>query len=114
MFSDFSKIREEIEKETDKLTGSNKGISNNPIRLKIFSPHVLNLTLVDLPGMTRVAVGDQPKNIEQQIRSMIMHYISNPNAIILAVSAANSDLATSDGIQLAKEVDPDGEEGQDG
>lgn len=108
MFSDFQKIREEIEAETDKLTGSNKGVSNKPIRLKIYSPHVLNLTLVDLPGMTRIPVGDQPPDIEKQIRSMILEYISNPNAIILSVSAANTDLANSDGIQLAKEVDPEG------
>lgn len=55
MFYDFEKIREEIERETDRITGKNKGISNAPINLKIYSPHVLNLTLVDLPGMTRVS-----------------------------------------------------------
>jgi dynamin 1-like protein len=48
MFYDFEKIREEIERETDRITGKNKGISNAPINL-------LNLTLVDLPGMTRVS-----------------------------------------------------------
>merc|ERR1712137_822917 len=93
---------------TDRLTGSNKGISPKPISLKIYSPHVLNLTLVDLPGMTRIPVGDQPRDIEHQIRSMIMQFISNPNAIILAVSAANTDIANSDGIKLAREVDPEG------
>merc|ERR1712137_561605 len=107
-FFDFTKIREEIEAETDRLTGSNKGISPKPISLKIYSPHVLNLTLVDLPGMTRIPVGDQPRDIEHQIRSMIMQFISNPNAIILAVSAANTDIANSDGIKLAREVDPEG------
>ncbi len=55
MFYDFDKIREEIERETDRLTGKNKGISEAPINLKIYSPHVLNLTLVDLPGITRVS-----------------------------------------------------------
>ena len=108
MFSDFDKIRQEIENETDRITGTNKGISDNPIRLKIFSPNVLNLTLVDLPGMTRIPVGEQPRDIEQQIRNMIMQYISNPNAIILSVTAANTDIANSDGIKLAKEVDPEG------
>ena len=108
MFSDFDKIRQEIENETDRVTGTNQGISNNPIRLKIFSPNVLNLTLVDLPGMTRIPVGEQPRDIEQQIRNMIMQYISNPNAIILSVTAANTDIANSDGIKLAKEVDPEG------
>lgn len=53
-FTDFSKIREEIEKETDRVTGSNKGISDVPINLKIYSPNVVNLTLVDLPGITKV------------------------------------------------------------
>lgn len=108
MFSDFQQIKAEIEKETDRVTGSNKGISHQPINLKIYSPHVLNLTLVDLPGMTRIPVGDQPKDIEHQIRKMLVQFISNPNAIILTVTAANTDIANSDGIKLAKEVDPDG------
>lgn len=51
--------REEIKRETDRLTGKNKGISPQSINLKIFSPNVLNLTLVDLPGITKVPVGDQ-------------------------------------------------------
>ncbi len=55
-----------------------------------------------------MAVGDQPEDIEIQIRDMIIHYISNPNSIILAVTAANTDMATSDALKLAKEVDPDG------
>ena len=54
MFYDFNKIREEIERETDRVTGKNKGVSPTPINLKIYSSHVLNLTIVDLPGMTRV------------------------------------------------------------
>ena len=54
LFYNFEEIREEIQRETDRLTGRNKGISSTAINLKIYSPHVLNLTLVDLPGMTRV------------------------------------------------------------
>jgi len=107
-FHDFNKIREEIVRETDAKTGKNAGISPVPINLRIFSPHVLTLTLVDLPGMTRVPVGDQPKDIEKQIRDMILKYITKPNAIILAVTAANTDLANSDGLKLAREVDPEG------
>eukprot|EP01103_Thecamoeba_quadrilineata_P002240 TRINITY_DN12230_c0_g1_i1.p1 TRINITY_DN12230_c0_g1~~TRINITY_DN12230_c0_g1_i1.p1 ORF type:complete len:747 (-),score=137.40 TRINITY_DN12230_c0_g1_i1:84-2288(-) len=105
---DFNQIRDEIALETDRETGRNKGISNKPIMLKIYSPHVLNLTLVDLPGITRVPIGDQPLDIEIQIRNMILQYISKPNALILAVSAANSDLSNSDAIQIAREVDPEG------
>jgi dynamin 1-like protein len=107
-FFDFDEIRDEIQAETDRLTGTNKGISNKSINLKIFSPHVLNLTLVDLPGITRVPTGDQPEDVEEQIRSMCMEFIGNPNAIILAVTAANSDLVNSDGLKMARAVDPEG------
>jgi len=107
-FHSFQQIRQEIVRETDRLTGGNKGISNNPISLKIFSPNVLALTLVDLPGITKVPVGDQPENIEEQIQEMILEFISNPNAIILAVTAANTDIANSDALQLAKAADPYG------
>ena len=69
---------------------------------------VLNLTLVDLPGMTKVPVGDQPADIEMLIRSMLMQFITKPNCLILAVSPANSDLANSDALKIAKEVDPEG------
>ncbi|KAK9324056.1 Dynamin central region-domain-containing protein [Lipomyces orientalis] len=105
---DFGKIREEIVRETESKTGKNAGISANPINLRIFSPNVLTLTLVDLPGLTKVPVGDQPKDIERQIREMVLKYITKPNAIILAVTAANTDLANSDGLKLAREVDPEG------
>eukprot|EP00605_Chrysophyceae_sp_TOSAG23-4_P002839 GSChrysophyteH1.ASY1.ANO1.3127.1 assembled CDS len=55
-FFDFEEIRAEIQRETERVSGKNKGISNKSINLKIFSPHVLNLTLVDLPGITKVRV----------------------------------------------------------
>ncbi|CAB11498.2 dynamin family protein Vps1 [Schizosaccharomyces pombe] len=107
-FFEFEKIREEIVRETEEKTGKNVGISSVPIYLRIYSPHVLTLTLVDLPGLTKVPVGDQPRDIEKQIREMVLKYISKNNAIILAVNAANTDLANSDGLKLAREVDPEG------
>lgn len=107
-FYDFNKIREEIVRDTELKTGKNAGISPQPINLRIFSPNVLTLTLVDLPGLTKVPVGDQPKDIEKQIREMLHKYITKPNAIILAVTAANTDLANSDGLKLARETDPEG------
>ncbi|KAF6219019.1 hypothetical protein HO133_005563 [Letharia lupina] len=108
-FFDFNKIREEIVKETDSKTGRNAGISPAPINLRIYSPNVLTLTLVDLPGLTKVPVGDQPRDIEKQIKEMVLKQIQKPNAIILAVTAANTDLANSDGLKLAREVDPEGQ-----
>ncbi|WFD19668.1 dynamin GTPase [Malassezia caprae] len=107
-FSDFSAIRQEIENETFRVAGQNKGISKQPIHLKIYSPNVINLTLVDLPGLTKIPVGDQPSDIERQIRSLVTDYISKPNCIIMAVSPANVDLANSDSLKLARSVDPQG------
>ncbi len=68
----FMEIKEEIMRETERLTGKNSGISHQTIHLRVFSPKVLTLTLVDLPGMTKVAVGDQPTDIEKQIREMCL------------------------------------------
>ncbi|XP_056011118.1 dynamin-1-like isoform X20 [Ostrea edulis] len=108
IMTDFLDVRKEIESETDRVTGHNKGISNIPINLRVYSPHVLNLTLIDLPGMTRVAIGDQPQDIEMQIRAMLMEFITKESCLILAVSPANTDLANSDALKIAKEVDPQG------
>lgn len=57
-----------------------------------------------MKGITKVPTGDQPKDVEEQIRAMCHQFISNPNAIILAVTAANQDLANSDGLKIALSV----------
>ncbi|XP_075218786.1 dynamin related protein 1 [Lycorma delicatula] len=108
VYTDFNEIRNEIELETNRMAGHNKGICSEPIVLKIYSTSVLNLTLVDLPGLTKVPVGDQPDDIEQQIRRMVLKFISNPNSIILAVVTANTDMATSESLKIARDVDTDG------
>ncbi|XP_063787487.1 dynamin-2 isoform X2 [Pseudophryne corroboree] len=107
-FTDFDEVRQEIEAETERVTGSNKGISPVPINLRVYSPHVLNLTLIDLPGITKVPVGDQPQDIEYQIKDMILQFINRDSCLILAVTPANTDLANSDALKMAKEVDPQG------
>ena len=53
-FYDFSKIRKEIEEQTARIAGIDKNISDEPISLTIYSPDVVDLTLVDLPGITKV------------------------------------------------------------
>lgn len=107
-FYNFLDIRKEIENETSRIAGKNKGISRLPINLKVYSPKVLNLTLVDLPGITKVPIGDQPTDIEKQIRNLILEYIAKPNCIVLAVSPANVDLVNSESLKLARQVDPQG------
>ncbi|KAB8356389.1 hypothetical protein FH972_023972 [Carpinus fangiana] len=107
-FTDFQDVKREIENETARIAGNNKGINRQPINLKIYSAHVLSLTLVDLPGLTKVPIGDQPTDIEKQTRNLITEYIAKPNSIILAVSPANVDLVNSEALKLARHVDPMG------
>ncbi|KAI8023167.1 hypothetical protein LOK49_LG03G02101 [Camellia lanceoleosa] len=108
-FTDFAAVRKEIADETDRETGRSKQISSVPIYLSIYSPNVVNLTLIDLPGLTKVAVEGQSDSIVQDIENMVRSYIEKPNCIILAISPANQDLATSDAIKISREVDPKGE-----
>ena len=107
-FTDFIKVRETIEALTDEVCKTEKNIVDKPIVLNVYSQTCPDLTLVDLPGVTRVPVGKQPKNIEQITKDMATRYIEDPLTIILCVIAANSDIATSDGLKLAKEIDTTG------
>ncbi|KAK9121949.1 hypothetical protein Syun_019566 [Stephania yunnanensis] len=108
-FTDFAAVRKEISDETDRETGRTKQISTVPIHLSIYSPNVVNLTLIDLPGLTKVAVDGQSDSIVQDIENMVRSFIEKPNCIILAISPANQDLATSDAIKISRDVDPKGE-----
>ena len=107
-FTDFVKVRETIEALTDEVCKTNKNIIDKPIVLNVYSQTCPDLTLVDLPGVTRVPIGDQPKNIEEITKNMARRYVDDPLTIILCVIAANSDIATSDGLMLAKEIDTAG------
>lgn len=106
IFTDPGEVKKEIVDETNRLLRSKNDISSIPITLKLYSQRFLTLTLVDLPGLVRIPTSDQPKNIADKIAEVCRGFASNKNAIILAVSAANSDIANSDALQLAKELDP--------
>ena len=107
-FTDFNKVRETIESLTEEVCAGEKNIVDKPIVLNVYSPTCPDLTLIDLPGVTRVPVGKQPKNIEEITKNMARRYCDDPLTIILCVIAANSDIATSDGLKMAKEIDVDG------
>ena len=77
-----------------------------PIIIKIYSTNLVDLTLVDLPGLVKVPIGGQPDNIDTIVKKIVLDFISNPNAIILAISPANIDIANSDSLKIAREVDP--------
>ena len=106
-YTNFDEVRDEIVAETDKLCGNSKNIMPEPITLKIYSADLPTLTLVDLPGIVKVPVGDQPENIEEQTVNLVKSFVENPNSIILAVSPGNVDLANSEALKMARQVDPE-------
>ncbi|KAE8621395.1 hypothetical protein XENTR_v10004813 [Xenopus tropicalis] len=102
-------VEEEVKRAQNLMAGSGKGISDELISLEVISPDVPDLTLIDLPGITRVALPDQPKDIEQQIKKMIRKYIQKQETINLVVVPSNVDIATTEALEMAREVDPNGE-----
>ena len=94
-FSNFKEVRKSIDMVTDQVCGNSKQIIDKPIVLNVFSKSCPNLTVIDLPGITSIPVGDQPKDIYQITRNMALRYITEERAIILCVIPANQDLATS-------------------
>ncbi len=109
-FTDFLEVRKTIEELTDKVAGGNKGIVDQPIILNIHSPTCPDLTLVDLPGITRIPLkgSDQPDNIEEITKRMALKYVTDKRTIILCVIPANIDLVISEALKMAREVDPEG------
>ncbi|XP_040015312.1 interferon-induced GTP-binding protein Mx isoform X2 [Xiphias gladius] len=95
--------------EKDEMAGVGVGISHDLISLEIASPDVPDLTLIDLPGIARVAVKGQPENIGDQIKKLIHKFITKQETISLVVVPCNVDIATTEALKMAQEVDPDGE-----
>lgn len=107
-FYDFDKVRQTIEDLTEEVCKGEKNIVDQPIILNVYSPTCPDLTLIDLPGITRVPVGKQPANIEEITKKMAKKYCDDPMTIILCVIQANSDIAVSDGLQMARDIDKEG------
>nr|AVL92759.1 myxovirus (influenza virus) resistance 2 [Apodemus agrarius] len=107
--SDPSQVEEAINKGQNFIAGVGLGISDKLISLDVSSPHVPDLTLIDLPGITRVAVGNQPADIGRQIKRLIKTYIQKQETINLVVVPSNVDIATTEALSMAQEVDPEGD-----
>lgn len=108
---EIDKIREEIKRQTIEFAGDQKNLSKRPIYLRVSTPFVPNLELVDLPGLTMIACEDrgQPADIKEQIREIVTEYIINPQTIILCVMKARVDLETDMALDLVKSIDKEGQ-----
>ena len=107
-YQNFDEVRRNIERLTDEVAGRNKEIVDDPIVLTIYSGTCPDLTLIDLPGITRIPVAGQPKDIERITKEMAYRYVSDPRTIILCVIPSNQDMSVSEALQMAKKVDPQG------
>ncbi|MED6110614.1 putative dynamin- protein 4A [Stylosanthes scabra] len=106
--TDESRVSDAIRIATDVLAGEGKGISNTPLTLLVKKNGVPDLTMVDLPGITRVPVHGQPENIYDQIVNIIMEYIRPEESIILNVLSATVDFSTCESIRMSQSVDKKG------
>lgn len=100
-------IRNEINRQTDKFAGENMNISYKEINIKLYSPNIPNLNIIDLPGLTMVPCTDrgQPIDIKDQIRNLVKKYIKSDKTLILGVFPARTDIETDIALELIKEVD---------
>jgi len=99
-----------IKSITNEYAGDGMNITATPIYLRIYSPNIPNLSMVDLPGLTMVACTDkgQPKDIKDRIRDLLSSYIKDESSIIMAVMPARTDLEADLALDLVKDHDPEG------
>jgi len=105
-FTDFVEVRKEIEAETLRVAGQNKGVSKLPITLRIYSPNVLDLTLVDLPGLTKVAVAATAHMELVHFSHLVHRYLLATSLPILNVKSEVSCLSTSQNLTASSSVSP--------
>lgn len=103
-------MRDGINSLTDKVAGAKKNIVNKAIVLTVYSHTCPDLTVIDLPGITRIPLANsgQPDDIERVTKEMAEYYVTDPRTIILCVIPANADLTTSEALQMARRLDPKG------
>ncbi len=102
--SDYSQIQK-ILTDLNLAVPSSEAVSDEPIDLRIYSPNVPDLTLIDLPGYVQISSMDQPETLKEKISALCEKYIREPN-IVLAVCAADVDLANSPALRASRKVDP--------
>ncbi|KFH67698.1 hypothetical protein MVEG_06430 [Podila verticillata NRRL 6337] len=101
---DFKRVQQTL-KDLNMAVPESECVSSKPIELRIYSPNVPDLTLIDLPGYIQITSKNQPISLKEKISELCEKYIQEPN-IILAVCAADVDLANSEALRSSRKVDP--------
>jgi len=104
---DLSETSTNIIALTNFLTGNTLNISASPIHLTVYKKEIQDdLTLIDLPGITRIHVDGQSPTICQDIISLIEMYVKEESAIVLHVIPSSTDFTTSESIRICQRYDP--------
>lgn len=102
--SDFTQIQKVLT-DLNLAVSASECVSDEPIDLRIYSPNVPDLTMIDLPGYIQITSMDQPEDLKDKISNLCEKYIREPN-LVLAVCAADVDLANSPALRASRRVDP--------
>ncbi|KAB2109020.1 hypothetical protein AG0111_0g2858 [Alternaria gaisen] len=105
--TDFSQVQKTLT-DLNLAVPASDCVSDDPIQLRVYSPNVPDLSLIDLPGYIQVVGRDQPPQLKEKISQLCEKYIKAPN-VILAISAADVDLANSTALRASRRMDPRGE-----
>lgn len=107
-FVDFERLRAYLENKMAEAARSPEGIIKEPIVVRLICRSGYSLAMIDMPGLTKIALQGQHPNFPHLIEEVNRTYAQNPNSILLAISPANADIANSDSLRFAKEFDPEG------
>eukprot|EP00928_Gymnodinium_smaydae_P001874 TRINITY_DN10670_c1_g1_i1.p1 TRINITY_DN10670_c1_g1~~TRINITY_DN10670_c1_g1_i1.p1 ORF type:complete len:411 (-),score=72.98 TRINITY_DN10670_c1_g1_i1:56-1288(-) len=102
---DLKDIADEVRKITTDVAGDGKDVLDKEVELKVLKVDQDDLTLIDLPGMTRVAVKGQHEEIEETITNMYKRYMTPEESILLNVVSAMVDFSTSKSLKLSRDLD---------
>ncbi|CAI6020287.1 unnamed protein product [Clonostachys chloroleuca] len=109
-FTDImKKAHEQMGLRSDLSKGQGDIFSEDVLKVEIHGPEEDLLTIIDVPGIFRVAGDGTTKNDMEMVNNLVRKYMRDERTIILAVLPSNVDIATQEILQLAEEFDKGGE-----
>ncbi|KAH8435114.1 dynamin family protein [Aspergillus melleus] len=111
--TDFSSTMHKVHEVMGISTPENRThltFSNDIFRLEIRGPKEDHLSVIDVPGIfMNTTFGKTTRKDMELVRDMVFSYTKNPRSIMLTVVPANVDIATQQIIEMARQVDPEGD-----
>ncbi|KAL1900328.1 hypothetical protein Cpir12675_001012 [Ceratocystis pirilliformis] len=107
--SNCHKVNEAMGISMGEVSSNGSVFSEDVLKIEICGPKEDYLTIIDVPGIFRVAGGLTTPGDFTLVRNIVTKYIKDKRTVILAVIPSNVDIATQEILSLAKEHDPKGE-----